>query len=44
VVLLVSLPKKLQPDNSIDLSGFASEKGLDYIEVEDINSPENRDL
>jgi len=41
VLLLVSLPKELQPDNSIDLSEFASEKGLDYLEVEDINSPEN---
>ena len=41
VLLLVSLPKELQPDNSIDLSEFASEKGLDYLEVEDINSPED---
>ena len=41
VLLLVSLPKELQPDNSIDLSVFMSEKGLDYLEVEDINAPEN---
>lgn len=41
VLLLVSLPKELQPDNSIDLSEFASKKGLDYLEVEDINSPKN---
>lgn len=41
VLLLVSLPKELQPDNSIDLCEFASEKGLDYLEVEDINSREN---
>jgi methionyl-tRNA formyltransferase len=44
VLLLVSLPKELQPDNSIDLSEFMSEKGLDYLEVEDINASENIEI
>jgi len=41
VLLLMSLRKEFRPDNSIELSEFASEQGLDYAEVEDINSPES---
>lgn len=41
VLLLVSLRKELRPENSIDLKEFTTEKGIDYLEIEDINSQES---
>lgn len=41
VLLFVSMRKELRPENSVDIKEFSLEKGIDYLEVEDINSPES---
>ena len=35
---IISLPKELLPDNSIDLKDFSIEIGAEYFEIKDINS------
>jgi len=41
VCLLVSMPSKLLPGNSTDISDFAAEYEIPYHEADDINSPES---
>ena len=40
---IISLPQNLLPDNSIDLKIFASEIGVNYFEIEDINSKSSKE-
>ena len=40
---IISLPKQLLPDNSIDLKDFAIEIGDEYFETENINSESSKE-
>ncbi len=40
IVGIVSLPKDKLPDNSIDFTTISKEVNAEYIEIEDINSPD----
>ena len=41
---IISLPKHLLPDNSINLKKYASEIGATYYEVEEINSKSSKEI
>lgn len=44
ICALISMPRRILPDNSIDISDFAKKNGISYYEIKDINSSESLNL
>ena len=44
VVALISMPEKVRPNNSADISLYAKQHDISYHELEDINSLESLNL